>query len=343
MISIILPVFNAENSLKKTIDSIINQDIGFENIELIIVDDKSTDNSKEIIKKYANKHDNIKPTYLTENSGSPVKPRNTGIEKVNATYLMFIDSDDFLLKDCCSTVYNIALKEDSDLVHFTYLRFFDDNFWVYNHINNKNTEYYKINNISDKIMKRGTVWGNLFKTSLIKENNIYFKDVLHEDGTFSLEAYIKAKKLIELPNFYGYIYNIDNDNSLTHKIKEDSLYNYLEGFKESVNVLKDDNLDEYISMMSSNLIPMFYFMFFKYKGDKKDKMNILKNLQKFQKNLNCEIKLRSKPIDYLNNLVLKEKYSQAMIISNIASKVYTNSTIKNLIFKKYSGIKKIEL
>ena len=68
-ISVIIPVYNAEGTLKKTIDSVITQTFGFENIELIIVDDKSSDNSKIIINEYSKKFNNIKPIFLEKNSG----------------------------------------------------------------------------------------------------------------------------------------------------------------------------------------------------------------------------------------------------------------------------------
>ena len=129
-ISIILPVYNREKYLKDTINSIINQDIGFENIELIIVDDNSTDNSQVIIKDYASKYENIKPILLKKNSGSPSKPRNIGLDNVTAPYLMFIDSDDYLTENCCSTIYNIAIKKDCDTVHFNYARLFDGDLYV---------------------------------------------------------------------------------------------------------------------------------------------------------------------------------------------------------------------
>jgi len=75
-VSVIIPVYNAEKYLKTAIDSVINQTIGFENIELIIVNDNSNDNSEQIIKEYSNKYDNIIDIHLDKNSGLPGKPRN---------------------------------------------------------------------------------------------------------------------------------------------------------------------------------------------------------------------------------------------------------------------------
>ena len=93
-VSVIIPVYNAEDTLKNAVDSVVNQTIGFENIELILVDDNSSDGSKEIISDYANEYDNVKPIFLSKNSGSPSMPRNVGIDNATAPYLMFLDNDD---------------------------------------------------------------------------------------------------------------------------------------------------------------------------------------------------------------------------------------------------------
>ena len=115
-ISVIMPVYNAEDELNTAIDSIINQSFGFENIELIIVDDCSTDNSRNIITDYANEYENIIPVFLDENSGLPGKPRSLGIKYASADYISFLDSDDEYLKDGLKNLYDTILSEDSDFV-----------------------------------------------------------------------------------------------------------------------------------------------------------------------------------------------------------------------------------
>ena len=78
-ISIIIPVFNVEDTLIDSFNSILNQDFGFENLEVIFVDDCSTDNSANIIKDFSNKYDNVKSIFLDRNSGFAGRPRNIGI------------------------------------------------------------------------------------------------------------------------------------------------------------------------------------------------------------------------------------------------------------------------
>ena len=80
-ISIIVPVHNSEKYLRNSLESIINQSIGFENIEVIIVNDASTDGTKDIIDEYSYKYNNFKPIHLTENTGAAYGPRNIGLRK----------------------------------------------------------------------------------------------------------------------------------------------------------------------------------------------------------------------------------------------------------------------
>ena len=86
-VTVVTPVYNAAPFLRKTIDSVINQSIQFENIEFILVDDKSTDSSREILWEYAKKHKNIIAVFLQDNTGSPSRPRNLGIELAKSKYI----------------------------------------------------------------------------------------------------------------------------------------------------------------------------------------------------------------------------------------------------------------
>ena len=93
-VSVIIPVYNAEKNLKNTVQSVINQSIGFENIELILVDDASTDDSKNIIKSLSKEYNNIIHYYSKKNHGAPGFGRNTGLKLATSNYIMFLDNDD---------------------------------------------------------------------------------------------------------------------------------------------------------------------------------------------------------------------------------------------------------
>ena len=109
-VSIIMPVYNAQKYLTDSLESIVNQSIGVENLEVIIVNDASTDASKGIIDEYCKRHSNFKAIHLTENIGGAYGPRNVALEHVSSDYVMFLDADDTFLPDACELLYTEILK-----------------------------------------------------------------------------------------------------------------------------------------------------------------------------------------------------------------------------------------
>ena len=119
-ISIIIPVYNKEDTIQRAFESIKNQSIGFESLEVIFVDDSSIDNSVNIIKELSENYKNVKSINLSENSGFAGKPRNVGIENATAPYLMFLDPDDVFLEDACKILYESITENDSDIASGNY-------------------------------------------------------------------------------------------------------------------------------------------------------------------------------------------------------------------------------
>ena len=98
---------------------------------MILVDDKSNDNSITVINNYAKCYDNIKSIFLEKNTGNPSTPRNVGMKHASAHYMMFVDADDCLVKDCCENVYNLIVGEDMDIVNFKHCVKFSDGLYSY--------------------------------------------------------------------------------------------------------------------------------------------------------------------------------------------------------------------
>lgn len=216
-ISIIMPIFNSEKSLNKTINSIINQTIGFENIELILIDDKSTDNTKKIIEDYAKSYNNIIPIYLTENSGKPGYVRNIGIDRATSDYFMFMDSDDEYKKDMCETLYNTIINEKCDLVGCNYIKV-DNLTKTYSNIG-KNEKIY-IYPEEFIYYKDLVAWNKIFKKSIILNNNIRFiTDKIGEDIIFCMEYIFNSNLIVHLNNYYGYIYYNVEESFSSENIK----------------------------------------------------------------------------------------------------------------------------
>lgn len=124
-ISIILPIFNVGDHLRGGIDSLINQTIGNENLEIIMVNDCSTDGSDKIIDEYAEKYDCCIAIHHEENSGAAFTPRNTGIEACSGDYIMFLDPDDRYVPDCCEVLYNAATQNNAQMAFGRFRRIFE--------------------------------------------------------------------------------------------------------------------------------------------------------------------------------------------------------------------------
>ncbi|MEY2193217.1 glycosyltransferase family 2 protein [Neobacillus sp. BF23-41] len=113
LVSVITPVYNAEKYLRKTINSVLNQSLGMENFEYILIDDGSTDSSRDILLEYSSKFDNIIVVFLKKNTGTPGHPRNIGIQLASSKYITFLDADDWLEPNGLEVLSTI-LEETSD-------------------------------------------------------------------------------------------------------------------------------------------------------------------------------------------------------------------------------------
>lgn len=125
-ISIIMPVYNSEKFLKESLDSIVNQSIGIQNLEVIIVDDASTDRTKDILDEYSAKYSNFKVIHLKENIGAAYGPRNVALKEVTGDYVMFLDADDTFTPQACEILYDEITSKDVDMVFGRYFRVYKD-------------------------------------------------------------------------------------------------------------------------------------------------------------------------------------------------------------------------
>lgn len=230
-ITIIIPIYNTEKYLEKCLDSICLQSL--KDIEIICVNDCSTDNSLKILKKYAQRDNRIKIINFTENKGVSIA-RNVGINEAKGEFIGFVDSDDYISINFYEKLYNKAKEENCVCAKGN----------IYD-IDEKTqqptlTEFY---NQNDKIAqnKFNFLYGfssAIYKLSFIKENNIIFpKNIKYfEDPYFSIKNAIYADK-IAIENDAQYFY-------LRHPLAATS-YNNLDKQKENaqsiINILSEIN------------------------------------------------------------------------------------------------------
>ena len=119
-LTVIIPTYNAQNYILEAVNSIKEQSLGFENIELILVDDNSNDNTQSILNELSSQYENVKSVFLEGNSGTASQPRNVGIDNSTSDYIMFLDNDDIYYPKMCEKMYNTINNNDVDVVSCRY-------------------------------------------------------------------------------------------------------------------------------------------------------------------------------------------------------------------------------
>lgn len=246
MISIIIPVYNSELTIERCLNSLANQT--FSNIEVIVINDGSTDNSLKKIERYQNVISNLK--IISQVNGGVSKARNEGIKLSQGRFIMFLDSDDYLDKNCCKVV--IENIKNADMVIFG-LNIYKNNIILRTpHLEDKNVylkenidNYWEIRKINlgpcNKLYKRDLIT-NLFDESMS----------LGEDTKFVID-YLKNVRGINVISQCMYNVCLDNEESLNRKYREDKLdqliiiRNYENNFLKEMYQIYDSRIyNEYI-------------------------------------------------------------------------------------------------
>lgn len=250
-ISIITPVYNNELHLKRSLDSFLNQTL--KEIEFIIVNDGSTDNSESICKEYT--HDKRFRYYFKKNEGIS-STLNYGYKLAKGKYILMLDADDYISHDLCKATYELAEKLDLDIVNYSHAYIKNKKIDERPSIFPKNKVLY--NSDIKSLLKENTynskllwfTWSNLLRKKFIEDNNILHHECLKigVDSTFNLECYLSAKKIYSINTvFYYYVYN---PLSATQKYFKTGLLSEIEAqFNLKLKLYKKYNLtDKYYTI-----------------------------------------------------------------------------------------------
>lgn len=198
-ISVIMPIYNVEEFIEESIQSILNQTMDIKDIEILLIDDCSTDNSGKIAKRYAQNYENIKYYCLKENSGMAGKPRNVGIKMAQGNYVMFLDPDDLYITNACELMYNTIESQNVNFVTSN-LRDIDQEGKDLNRIHidveQYNSQEINIDNIGQalKLLKHYCP-SKIIKREFLINNNIRFLEgIPAEDAYFTSKMFLISKK-----------------------------------------------------------------------------------------------------------------------------------------------------
>ena len=213
-VSVVMPIYNAEKFLNKSLESVLNQTLN--DIEVICINDGSTDDSLNIINRFA-KNDKRIIIFNKNNSGYG-NTMNIGIKLAKGEYIGILEPDDFMEYDMLENLYIEAKKDDLDVVKSNYFNFKDSS-----NTNNFvdvlcNFNYNKILSAEHNeyiCYMRPCIWSAIYKRKLLIENKIFFNETpgaSYQDTAFAFKIWVNAKKVKFIKNAYLH-YRIDNENS----------------------------------------------------------------------------------------------------------------------------------
>lgn len=227
-VSLIVPIYNSSGYLNKCVDSLLNQTL--KDIEIILINDGSTDESVKIIKSYNDKR--IK--YISKKNEGIGKTRNRGIKEATGEFIAFVDSDDYLNEHFCEYMYKKAHVDNCELV---ICNFFEDRGNLYG---------IKFKDFEDTSLKENPNLLNninlgpcnkLYSLNMLKKNSIYFEENLkYEDAPFVVKAIKTAKKIGKINDYLTYYVIHENSETTT---RDNRIFDILEICKIIINELND--------------------------------------------------------------------------------------------------------
>ena len=239
-ITVIVPVYNVENYLNKCLDSLINQT--YKNLEIIVINDGSTDNSGEICQEYAQKDNRI--VYIEKENGGPSDARNAGLDRMTGSYVTFVDSDDWIELDYVEILYKKITEYQADIAVGNYYSFNEAEGMYYFHIFG-DSYYEKVyDNVSifenlyeSQEMKSFaliSVFGKLYKADLVKHLRFDIGK-LGEDGYINQKLYLLVQKVIYI-NQGLYAYR-QRSGSITKTWTEKWMHALVDAMSERITLL----------------------------------------------------------------------------------------------------------
>ncbi|MFC5684431.1 glycosyltransferase family 2 protein [Flavobacterium sp. MAHUQ-51] len=268
-ISIIIPVYNVSAYLRQCLDSVINQT--YTELEIIIVNDGSTDDSLNICQEYQLIDNRIQ--LINQQNAGLSAARNTGIDYVQGDYILFVDSDDWIDLNTCQLLVDNVKSTNADVVLFSYCKEFsihsEEKFILEGDVTFNENESRKIYRRiiglyeeeltypenADSIV---TAWGKLYKTEIIKSNAIYFTDcklIGTEDMLFNVYYFLHVKSIVNI-HLCLYHYRKNNQNSLTSVYKSNLMIQWGELYDRVEQFIENKELDATFQKAFQNRISL---------------------------------------------------------------------------------------
>ena len=319
-LSIIVPVYGVEKYIDKCLNSLVKQSL--KEIEVIVVNDGTKDNSQKIVDKYVKKYPDKIKSYIKENGGQG-SARNYGLKKASGEYIGYVDSDDFVEKDMYKKLYNKAKENNYDIVVYYNVSEDYQNKNIDAFINNYNTDLENI------FFGKMAVWNKIYKRDILIKNKLEFKEkVWYEDLAFTLKAIMNSNTFafIDEP-LYDYL--IREGSTMNNSNVQRNL-EILDAFNDILSYIQHNKKEEYFSKIEFLAIDHIYISaivrVLKAEADDKVKRETINKLLDY---------MNKKFPNYKNNKYINTLSKNRKIIYKLINiKMYG---LINLIFKVKKG------
>lgn len=306
-ISIIIPMYNVAQYLKKCIDSVYAQGLQDSDFEVVIIDDESLDDSLDKAKKLTLEKKNV--IIISQKNKGLGGARNTGIEYATGTYVLFLDSDDFLLPNKLKNIIKVAKENDLDVLEFGAKGIDKNGNIVYSiSVCSENMvfngiEYYR------KFRYMDSACNKLYKRDFLNKNNLRFVEKIYvEDYEFNTRVFAIAQKVMAIPTIVSHF--LQSTNSITRnnhpeklkKMKQDiiEVIKQIENQKNNSSIEKHDFYNQRLSFLTATL----FYQLFKNKASYNDFVDLKSQLTN-DKMLFFNYPIYDKKKNYFRLIILK--------------------------------------
>ncbi len=230
-LSIIVPMYNSEAYLPKCLDSLLHQDLPLEQYEIILVNDGSPDGCLGLAQQYSSRFSNI--VVLSQDNKGTSGARNTGVHYASGKYICFVDPDDYVLENSFRRIIDRMEEESLDVLRFGYTEV-DEHYQPTKSCKHPEEPDYSpgimdgFSFMAERLGVACYVWTYLFRTSLLKDNELYFMEGVYFDDTPWLPKVMALAKRVDSIDFKRYFYLI-RSNSLVQSVSKKSIQRKIDG------------------------------------------------------------------------------------------------------------------
>lgn len=337
-VSIIIPVYNVQNYLEECVKSVIEQT--YKNIEIILVDDGSTDNSGKIADTFAIEYENI--TCVHKENGGLSDARNCGLDNANGEYIFFVDSDDFLPLNACEILVKAIEEKDSDYIVANYINCDEDGtLWNKPAFEQGKYKSFKveIKDYEDSFyIMNSSVCNKIFRKSFLDKHKVRFTvGVPAEDAIFTMNCFINSEKVYYIPDIIYCYRQRRSASSISTNCNEKYFKGISKAYKIIYDLFNDNNeLEFYRFFYAKSMTYIFYKFIDSILLSDEERIEVLSDMRWFYKlSIELNVPACQESLEMIIKKIIHGDYRDVIDICKVIAEVreYMPNEIKETMSK----------